>query len=240
MAATKKPKTAKTSKTMDVSHPQETVPDASARPLIVGNRSIIQDPMVKGAEDNSDEEPSTSPLLAAHPKKLEPQQSVPPPKKPLKASGDTAPLVDKVAIKKDKNPAPTDPEIVSESDAPEETEESKQTSPTESRAPKKPEQAAPTDEDSSQSSEEAVETSDSDQDEPANIDEVDQSDKKAAEAEAKAAEQAEHVAELIEQKTYFLPIKHQARQGSRIALVLLLVAAVTAAVITYMMQQSLL
>lgn len=47
----------KDDKVMDVSKPGASAPDASSRPVIVGHRTILQDPMVKSAEtDESKEE----------------------------------------------------------------------------------------------------------------------------------------------------------------------------------------
>lgn len=61
MVANKKTNT----KTMDVKSAGSTTPDSTARPIIVSNRSMIQDPMLQ-AEQSSQDLP-TSPLLTAHP-----------------------------------------------------------------------------------------------------------------------------------------------------------------------------
>ncbi len=93
MAATKKPKPSK--KTMDVAHPDTTAPDASSRPIIVSNRSIIQDPMMtQGSADKTMDsdlrEPTTSPEVPTKPEKvIEPSVT----KSPVttKQSNETAP-----------------------------------------------------------------------------------------------------------------------------------------------------
>lgn len=63
---------AETKKSMDVSKPEDTTPDATSRPIIVGHKMIQQDPMVspKAPEDTSETESSSDKKPISHAEKV--------------------------------------------------------------------------------------------------------------------------------------------------------------------------
>lgn len=276
MAATKKPKSDK--KTMDVAHPETTVPDETSRPIIVSNRTIIQDPMVAPDQTmNSDfREPTTSPVVptrlqktikpSAIKKTEDADNAAPPPSenvarqgksvKPITIVGPAeteaqnmkAPDVSSSAKKDLDKDAPTEVTAPEEDTPPAPTEDSSKKPTPESEmvdksstvAPKptpaaeKKEESAETDS-SAKSDDESDHESDDEADDKA-TDEPDQASKDAAE-EAKAAEQEEHLKELIDEKTYFVPIKHASGKGGS-AILFLLVVIAAAATVAYMVTQT--
>lgn len=138
--ASEKPTTSK--KIIDVSHPDETVPDTSSRPVIVTNRPMIkQDPMIaeKAAEEpeKSDE---SKPTKAASKTKEEPAATK---KKSIAPLADEKIVIEPIESDEAKDDQPAEePEEVTASDKTEETveesakpsDQSKEKEPKESQA----------------------------------------------------------------------------------------------------------
>lgn len=200
-------------KSMDITPREETPPDTSSRPLIVSNRAAIADPMV--VPDRPSSEPTTSPTLGNHERTIQPVSSSPEPDKPkstptpLPEKTPDTPQTDgaKTAPSEPVSPVPEqepEPEPDHHAEQPAATEEPAPTSPVSDKTP-------------------SLVSKLDDKKSPAELATPED------EAEAKKtaeAEQAERIEELIENKTYFLPINQsKTRAGWVLFLLFLIVAA---------------
>lgn len=190
-------------KTMDVSHPGRSMPNATSRPTIVGHRAVLQDPMVVASKDGKE----SLPVASMTGRKLTPPSEEP--KEPVADEKDEATaepaegevtITDSIDDKPKKDQEPT-----------EDTEEPKQ--PVEEEA--KPEEDAP--EPAKAPEQEDKEPSDA----PATkLDEQKLVDKKLQEDQAKQ----EAIEKLVTDKTYYVPIgqkKHRRTKRSTVIWVIL-------------------
>lgn len=211
-------------KAMDVTSPENTPPNTSSRPLIVGNRSTIPDPMVVPSS-NDVPEPTTSPVLGEHVRRIEPVT-------PVKSDQESESTTDTLPIP----PGGISTSVYSHDDHDEDKggdaavaspEKAPAAHTTDTEAPAKKASLDPETEAKTPSLVSKLDDKKSPADAENAEDEAEA--KKAAEAE-----QAEHIEELIENKTYFLPIHQQQHRASWVLLLVLLVLAVAGG-IGYMM-----
>lgn len=208
-----KPKAAKPIK--DVAPPGESAPSPNSKSVIISNRQVLKDPMVraktvlpqedKPSGDESKKKPDDDKLLTAP---------------LLEAEGDGKPVV---SNKAGKPPAPSKPEAkLAEAKKPEEQKEPEQ--PEQSEKPEEPKET-PADNPDEESGEETVEKS---------VDDKSSSDKtRQAEVEAEAEEEAQRQAvlqKLTENKKYYLPINSvEKRKAKHFVILGLLMAVILAA-----------
>lgn len=250
MAATKKPKS---TKSMDMKNPKTTKPSHTARPVIVSNRPMIKDPMVHAADVPATDldEPSTSPILPKVTAKIITPTESAAPSEPTNPSSDTAPELDAQQVpqlvksaQKEKaaeiaKQVTEDAAVVPEkpADMAEKKDAKLSTEPTDQDDAKDtPEETQSPDENASEDAEDASDSTEPELDAPASPDQPDEMAKADAE-EAKLTARAEHIQELMEDKTYFLPIKTSAKNSTKAGVLVLLIAAAAAAGYYYMFTQ---
>lgn len=214
-------------KLADVTPSDKTPPTVSSRPLIVSNRTIA-DPMVTA--DRSPATPVASSTLSDRPRATIQPISTPSKSREVEATaGDSAAKAAKNDVPPKESPT-----------APDKTEA--ETAPTTELPRPEPESNDRTD-DSMSTKEPTSPQPATDEKTPSLVSKLDDKKQPAAattpedEAEAKKtaeAERAEHLEELIENKTYFLPISQDSTRTSWV-LLLLFLALVVAGAIGYMM-----
>jgi hypothetical protein len=223
--------TKKDDKVMDVAKPGTSAPDATARPVIVGHRAILQDPMVTSTQ--KDDEPEEKIVSKTAPT-LKPIDNISTePKKETKVTVKTEKADEKEA-EKEKDDSTLDEgqayviETVKKSklDVPKE-EPDKKEAPAEAPAKKadeKPEPAAEEEKPEAQSDDQAATEAVAEQ----------AAAKKTSEKEDKeATARQEAVQKLITEKTYNLPIG-EAKRKRNMSLVVLLVLLIVAAALAYL------
>lgn len=194
---------------MDITPADKTTPDISSRPLIVGNRSAVADPMV--VPDHSSSEPTTSPVLGEHTRVIQPASSVEPdednaaiatPKAPTEPSAEITDT-DAARVKPAVSPKPVKSAVPhADEDVPAPDDATPSPRPTDDKTPS------------------LVSKLD---DKPASADSATAQDEADAEKAAEA-ERAEHLEELVENKTYFLPINQNQTKTGWVLLLLLVLA----------------
>lgn len=176
---------------VDVAHPGKTPASATSKPVIVGNRPILKDPMVVD-EAVPEEEESTSPKNTGN-TVIQPL---------------TAPEVDKKDETKDKSPE-SDPEP---DDSTDETDHSKTIAQLaeEARVKEEEQDIAPKSSDDESAQEQGSETSDDAQGAPnAEISKVEEAE------EARKKKQEEELQKLTDSKQYYLPINTVEKRRSK-------------------------
>lgn len=215
--------TKKDDKVMDVSKPGASTPDASSRPVIVGHRTLLQDPMVKSAEkEEGKEEPAIVSTTAPTIKPLSDAKTSADMEEP------TAPEVAKTEkpAKEVEEPKPEAPKPV----AVIESTESEKDEVKPEEAPEEPEEAKDEPE-----PEESAEPENTDSGEAATDALAEQAAaKKTSEKEDKeAVARQEAVQKLVVDKTYNLPIG-EAKRKRNMSLVVLLLLLMLAAILAYL------
>lgn len=216
-----KEKTASTKKVFDVAKPGKTAPDASARPIIVTHRPMVQDPMMSDAEKSSKEPEET--------KTTTPAEATAPPVAPATVSRGG-----KVVKPLDESPEiqPDDSSVSSKTTA--KVDLSTEAS---AKAEKTSAGSAETDQEKPPSTEEKVEVPKAAATDDSNTTSSDEAvaeeseDKKTKEnAEAKEAQEEQErqaaIEKLIEEKKYFVhvgEVHHKRKSRSVIVLLLLLI-----------------
>lgn len=290
MAATKKPKSAKS---MDVTSASMASPSHTAKPVIVSNRPMIKDPMVNSGDTPATDldNPTTSPVLPTRTAKtITPTGSDTEKAKPApdpKAESDTAPeleprqvpqLVKNMQREKAAEQAANKTEDKTEDKIEDKTKDTAETSTeaemeykkpapqnTEGKDVEKPpallepdsgtpvaenEESSLDDEHADTEVERTESSAESTEMTPgavSSVDELDASDEdtpdqpdelaKADAAEAKETARVERIQELIDEKTYFLPIKTATKKSTKLGVLVLLIAAAAAAGYYYMFTQ---
>lgn len=237
MAAAKKPSTAKPArkKLADVAKPGTTAPAASAKPIIVTNRPLLQDPMMVGSDAPvSPEAPAGEPAAAppsAAKLTIRPITVLSPEdddKKPVDVKIPEAEVTERGTAPVE---TPATAENAAVVDAAPQPDESKAPEPAEPPAATATEDAAPAadaaqpDDAASAPAEDvaakgedkdAAEADQKSDDVPASAQTPEQIDAAAQEAEKQAAEHAAAIEKLAESKQYYLPIATaEQRQAKR-------------------------
>lgn len=232
MAAPKKKPAAtrkkSTKQVMDVARPGKTQPSASSRPVIVGHKPVVQDPMVnegKKMPETSDSEEHKITVKRTSPKVIAPLKSAEDiaaeakeeesatPELPIKPDEPEVPEVEQSAETEgtDAPEEPAIPEEESEATVPESTPEPEESTPADTGSEK---EAKSKDKDSKGKGSSSSDKGSNKKD-----------DKKNAELERRLAE----IEKLADEKKYFVHTSHttqkQRKTGVIIALVLLLLAA---------------
>jgi hypothetical protein len=205
---------------MDVAHPGTSMPSSSAKPIIVTNRAVIQDPMVSSPSEDK-EAPSSAPLLEPAPQdhgsKLAPSQkkkvivpvSEPSADAPTTAKSvsvnDTSDTTEVPVVAADSIPAVKPAEVPSVEPESSTVEKESDKEPVKEAAPPKPAAAEAPAEPTAKPADEAEEDS-------ADTDTVPPPDEKQLAAEAAAAAK---IADLVKQEKYVLPINAVERRRSK-------------------------
>jgi len=225
MAEAKKPAASK--KIVDVEHPNTSAPSATSKPVIVTNRPIIQDPMVKEETGEDTGTPIKVTTGSTH-IKLQPltEPEVKEVDKPAEPS--TAPALEATKASETSVEPPTAPKTEESTsktaDAPEPTK-SEEPADTKSDPPAKTEQ--PVEESAAEPA-----TSPSEEpstDEASNETQDSEVTNQEAAAEAEQAKHEEGIQKLIDGKQYFLPINAiEKRRTQRVVLLGIVLAVVLA------------
>ena len=197
---TEKPAAKLPIKVFDVAGPGKITPDATSRPIIVSNRSMMQDPMMTNS-DSSESKPAVS------------RAAVKVTINPLQDSGD----------KEDKK---TDPEAPTESETEETKQESSDVTAGETKLPEAETTPEPEEEKTPDAALEEEKETDKPAENPdsqnadAGVPLVGNKDAKEAAALEAAAKQKEELDKLVERRDYFLPINTVERRRSKIVTIL--------------------
>lgn len=197
---------------MDVAKPGTSAPDASARPVIVGHRTLLQDPMVTPAQNDEDKAeevtvsktaPTLKPLNEPAPKKVTVKSEE---KEDEDDTTESAPAYVIESVK----PKAEEPKEDSKPEEPEKKPEPKETS-KEKEPPEKSEPEVATEQPKTDSDEAATEA----------VAEQAAAKKTTEKEDKEAAARQEAVQKLITEKTYNLPIG-EAKRKRNMSLILLL------------------
>ncbi|HSX43808.1 MAG TPA: hypothetical protein VLE69_00705 [Candidatus Saccharimonadales bacterium] len=230
--------TKKDDKVMDVSKPGSSAPDASSRPVIVGHRTLLQDPMMKSAEPEADKEEkvivsTTAPTIkppsesksdkvevvgdspeSAKIEKSDVKESAKETGEPKQDESKPLAVIESTEMEKDETKPETD-------DEPKETEEQATTE--ESKDEPKPDTEPEENSESSNSDEAATDV----------LAEQAAAKKTTDKEDKEAVARQEAVQKLVTDKTYNLPIG-EAKRKRNMSLVVLLLLLIVAAALLYL------
>lgn len=193
------------SKIFDVSKPGKTTPDATARPIIVGHKAMIQDPMVNNDSPPAEDKPKDDTTAPAHTNKI-----IQPPEEESDAADEPAKTDDNTVKLENKDSIPPE-----EPEAPDSEKSSETAEPAEESGP----------EPKSESSDEATDGDSAAVGELASQAAKSKSD---AQNEDKQKAKQEALDKLIADKKYYVPVGHVQKRGknhSAIFIILMLFVA---------------